>query len=743
MSSELGKESKTAAEAGIRAYLDDGALKLFARQLTTTLANALSVAVYDSEKQLAWCGPEETDDEHWPDDGFVDNPFAADDARVELSNGRFAFAFPLLQSRHDDPLGYVMVQAQGEKHVTVEQARFNVQPILDCIHKQLDINLELSVVRRQSDSERRNLELLLKIDKLQEVEDEAERLQTGLRMTAEHFGSKLAAMWFPERKVRRGWRIKGNISERSCKAMSPIFDRLLAAAKKRGRVLDATAPEALRKFAHVEGDRAIILSSPILNDSDEVAGILAQVTSVELGRQDIRLTRVVASRLAALAEPKAAEPKDEPISRHDLLRSIDKYLEHDKRASRALLLIDIDKLHVINELHGHFGGDAAIRATMALAKHIGGEDAVVCDMQGGSIALFMPHADEKHAVECAEKIRNTLVVDKPTYEGRAIDVVVSIGIAMLPAMVQDGSSALNTAEVASRSAKDRGGDQVVVFDDLDASVMRRREDLDQVGQLQAALLDDRFELFAQPIVSLKGEEARPRYEVLLRMRDHDGKLLSPDRFLSSAERYQMMSSIDRWVFRTATNMLSQTDNHLEINLASFSINVSTQSMMDDEFPNFVETCIRDSGISPDTFCFEITETAVMRNLRRAQELLQRFRKLGCRLALDDFGTGQCSFAYLKDLPVQYVKIDGSLVRDILDNPLSEAIVESVCKIAGVINAQTVAEYVENDLIMKRMQQVGVDYAQGYRIGRPEPLSKILDEFGKPSAKPETVALATG
>ncbi|MGB5246653.1 MAG: GGDEF domain-containing phosphodiesterase, partial [Woeseia sp.] len=331
----------------------------------------------------------------------------------------------------------------------------------------------------------------------------------------------------------------------------------------------------------------------------------------------------------------------------------------------------------------------------------------------------------------------------PRYEGRVIDVVASIGIAMMPSMVQDGSGALNTAEVAARTAKGRGGDQVVVFDDLDASVMRRREDLDQVGQLQAALIDNRFELYAQPIVSLRDEDCRPRYEILLRMIDETGKLCSPERFLSAAERYQMMASIDRFVVRTATNMLSQTDNLLEINLASFSINVSTQSLMDDEFPKFVEACILDSGISPDTFCFEITETAIMRNLQRAQDMLNRFRKLGCRLALDDFGTGQCSFAYLKDLPVQYVKIDGSFIRDVLENPLSEAIVESVCKIAKVINARTVAEYVENDLILQRMKQAGIDFAQGYRVGRPEPLTKILAEFGKQTAETDSYKSAAG
>ncbi|MBT8083815.1 MAG: EAL domain-containing protein [Woeseia sp.] len=729
-----------ANDAGIRTYLDPGALSLFARQLTESLEDSLSVAVFDEDGELAWCGPGEEDGEYWPDGGFVENPFAADDSCVELSNGRFAFAFPLRQSRHDDPLGYVLVQTKGNERVPVAKARISVKPILDCIHKQLDIRLELSAVRRQTDSERRDMELLLKLDELQKGEDAGARVQAGLKLAAKHFDSNIAVLWMPEMNVHKAWRIKGDVSARACDALAPIFDRLVAAAKKRRRVLDTTAPSGLLKFAKIDVAHANILSSPILNDADEVSGVLALVCTEEFGRQDIRLTRVVAAKLAALVEQNIPVAEG-VLSRHDLLRHIDKHLTNNPRTSRALLLIDIDKLHVINEMHGHFGGDAAISAVVEQAHIAGGVQAVVCNLSGGSVGVFLPQSDEKNAQKIAEQIREALVRHQPRYEARVIEVVASIGIAMMPAMVQDGASALNTAEVAARSAKARGGDQVVVFDDLDASVMRRREDLDQVGQLQAALIDNRFVLYAQPIVSLRDADSRPRYEILLRMIDEDGTIRSPDRFLSSAERYQMMTSIDRWVVRTATNMLSEIENVLEANLASFSINVSTQSMMDDVFPRFVEACILESGISPDTFCFEITETAIMRNLQRAQDMLNRFRKLGCRLALDDFGTGQCSFAYLKDLPVQYIKIDGSFIRDILDNPLSEAIVESVCKIATVVNARTVGEYVENDLILQRVKQAGIDFAQGYKVGRPEPLDKILKEFGTSASNPSRITLA--
>jgi len=198
--------------------------------------------------------------------------------------------------------------------------------------------------------------------------------------------------------------------------------------------------------------------------------------------------------------------------------------------------------------------------------------------------------------------------------------------------------------------------------------------------------------------------------------------------MSAAERYQMMSALDRWVINKTLDELSNSDNMLEINLASFSINVSAQSLTDDDFVDHVEQRIVESGISPEALCFEITETALVRNLERAQRFIRKLTKLGCRLALDDFGTGHCSFAYLMDLPVQYIKIDGVFIRDILENPLSDAIVSSVINIAKVIHAFTVAEHVENDRVLQRLQQYDIDYVQGFAIGRPRPLAEVLAEM---------------
>jgi EAL domain-containing protein (putative c-di-GMP-specific phosphodiesterase class I) len=296
-------------------------------------------------------------------------------------------------------------------------------------------------------------------------------------------------------------------------------------------------------------------------------------------------------------------------------------------------------------------------------------------------------------------------------------------------LVKDGSAALSTAEVAARSAKERGGGRAVVFRDVDASVMQRRSDLDQVSNLQSAFIENRFILYAQTIQPLKEEEDSRRYEILVRMLDENGQLLLPAMFMSAAERYQMMIALDRWVINKTLDELANSDNMLEINLASFSINLSAQSLADDDFVDYLTQRIVESGVSPEALCFEITETALVRNLDRAQRFIRVLGNLGCRIALDDFGTGHCSFAYLKDMSVQYIKIDGVFIRDILDNPLSAAIVSSVTSIAKVMHAFTVAEHVENDKVLEHLRSHDIDFVQGFAIGRPRPLAEVIAEMG--------------
>jgi len=306
-----------------------------------------------------------------------------------------------------------------------------------------------------------------------------------------------------------------------------------------------------------------------------------------------------------------------------------------------------------------------------------------------------------------------------------VEVSLSCGLAAVPDVPQGLARALAAAEVACKSAKDRGRNRSELYTADDDSMMRHRGDVIAVGQLREALKADRLLLYAQPIVSLKNRNTATGYELLIRMRAEDGSIIAPSEFISAAQRYQLLPSVDRWVMERALQMLSPCSGLLLHNKISMSINVSGQSVGDEAFiTQFIER-LRSSGVPPGCITLEITEQAAVSNLAKAEGMVRRLRALGCRFALDDFGTGANSLTYLKRLSVTRLKIDGSFVRDVITNPRSEATVKAVVQLAQNMGLETVGEYVESAALAHTLRIMGVDYAQGYAFGKPEPLEDIL------------------
>jgi Amt family ammonium transporter len=258
--------------------------------------------------------------------------------------------------------------------------------------------------------------------------------------------------------------------------------------------------------------------------------------------------------------------------------------------------------------------------------------------------------------------------------------------------------------------------------------MRRHTDVLVVQRLHEALAEDRFVLYAQPVLPLNSDRTEPRFELLLRMVSETGEILPPEKFLSAAERYQLLPAIDRWVVKNAFAALAPHGKALRERGTSFSINISGASIATEEFLEFLESSVRESGIPPEVLCFELTETSAVSNLTRADRLMQRLRVLGCSFALDDFGTGLSSLAYLKALPVSVLKIDGSFVRDSGTNQRTESMVRAIAQLAHTMGMETVAEYVETDELRTRMASLGVDFGQGFAMGRPSPLPEVLEDL---------------
>jgi EAL domain-containing protein (putative c-di-GMP-specific phosphodiesterase class I) len=285
---------------------------------------------------------------------------------------------------------------------------------------------------------------------------------------------------------------------------------------------------------------------------------------------------------------------------------------------------------------------------------------------------------------------------------------------------------LAAAETACKAAKDRGRNRVEVYQSDDASIVRRFTDINIASQLREAIDAGHLRLDAQLIAPFaRARGARPHFELLLRMLDDNGHAVTFDRLLSAANRYQLMPVIDRWVIDSAISLLRPRAHQLAAKGIAFAINFSGQSLNDEEFPRFLLDRVRQSGLDPSMFCFELTEHATATNITRAESLKHQLRELGCGVALDDFGTGVSSLAFLRRLPVTMLKIDGSFIRDVLTDPRAESMVRSIAQLARTMSIVTVAEYVETREICARVAVLGVDYGQGFAIGRPTPLTDLL------------------
>jgi diguanylate cyclase (GGDEF)-like protein len=396
--------------------------------------------------------------------------------------------------------------------------------------------------------------------------------------------------------------------------------------------------------------------------------------------------------------------------------------------SHFILYLDIDRLHVINETFGmHVGDDVIISVADRMAKTLPAQ-ALSARISGDRLAALIPNSTMEAASVIAEQIRAAAEKIVPRAGQGSFEVSVCLGVAPIGRSDNPLAHALATAEIACKAAKDRGRNRVEMFQDSDQSIIRRHTDIMVIGQLREALDSDGFRLDAQPILPLRGNYGRPRFELLIRMLGERGEIIPPGKFLSSAERYQLMPTIDRWVVRRACELLGVHSASVGEEFARFAINLSGQSLQDESFLGFVIDQLKSSGVPPAVLCFELTETATIGNLAKAQVFMRTLQELGCQFALDDFGTGVSSLAYLKDLSVNYIKIDGSFVRDAVTNARSESMIKAIAQLAKVMCMETIAEYVETDVLRVRMADLGVDYGQGFAMGKAQRLEDLLQEL---------------
>jgi diguanylate cyclase (GGDEF)-like protein/PAS domain S-box-containing protein len=395
-----------------------------------------------------------------------------------------------------------------------------------------------------------------------------------------------------------------------------------------------------------------------------------------------------------------------------------------REASYALCHIDLDQFKIINDNCGHSAGDALLGQVGALLKSKIRWRDTVSRLGGDEFGVLLESCSLEEAVRNAEGLREAIRNYKFVWEERTFRLGASIGVVPISPENEDVAALLSAADSACAAAKENGRNRIYSFQENDIDLMRRRREMQWAARINNALEDGRFEIFRQFILPLHEPQKHGlHYELLLRMRDEAGKIVTPDQFIAAAERYGLTPNIDRWMIEHALRWLvSEADEREKLELCS--INLSGQSLGDDKFLPFVIDHFHRSGIDASKICFEITETAAIASFSQANRFIHALKELGCRFALDDFGTGLSSFGYLKHFPVDFLKIDGSFVKEILHDPIDREMVRSINEIGHLTGKQTIAEFAENMEIVEMLRSLGVDYAQGYAIATPQRVMKL-------------------
>jgi diguanylate cyclase (GGDEF)-like protein/PAS domain S-box-containing protein len=415
------------------------------------------------------------------------------------------------------------------------------------------------------------------------------------------------------------------------------------------------------------------------------------------------------------------------VNRYEFERRLDRVIDTAKQggSSHAMCFVDLDQFKIINDTCGHVAGDALLRYLAAVLREKLRVRDTLARIGGDEFALLLEHCDSEQALRAAESVHQIIDQFVFSWEGHNFTIGSSIGLTRIDQHTADAVEVLKRADAACYMAKEQGRNRIHVYRDDDESLAHREGEMQWVNVLKRALEKDDFVLYAQVIEATEASDSETSYEILVRLAAGDGSLVPPGSFLPAAERYDLSAALDRWV-------IEHTLEWLEANLASlghvhhFAINLSGQSLGDELFLNYLQNRLQKTSIPAGILCFEITETAAIANLSTANKFIKTLRDHGCHFSLDDFGSGLSSFAYLKNLPVDYLKIDGMFVKGIIDDPIDEAMVKSINDIGQIMKMATVAEFVENDAIRERLKEIGVDFVQGYGVGMPVPLADILD-----------------
>lgn len=388
----------------------------------------------------------------------------------------------------------------------------------------------------------------------------------------------------------------------------------------------------------------------------------------------------------------------------------------------VLCYMDLDQFKVINDTCGHAAGDELLKQIAARLKLLIRDSDTLARLGGDEFGVLLDGCSLEKAREIADKLLATVREIRFAWDNKTFEVGASIGVVPINELSGDLSAVMSAADTACYEAKEQGRNRIHVFDEKDINLLRRRGEMDWVHRINDALENDKLTLYCQPIFSLDSTGNRCiGYEILVRLKGQNGEIYPPNAFIPAAERYNLMPMIDKYIVSKTIMLLEYQNSAID----NIFINISGQSVCDKSFVDFLLDKLENSNINPGCLTFEITETATVANFSIATQFIDSLKDKGCHFALDDFGSGLSSFSYLKNIPVDYLKIDGSFIRDIANDKTDYAFVKSIQQIGSIMGLKTIAEFVESESICDMLGKIGIDYAQGFYLGKPRPVEEVI------------------
>jgi diguanylate cyclase (GGDEF)-like protein/PAS domain S-box-containing protein len=492
--------------------------------------------------------------------------------------------------------------------------------------------------------------------------------------------------------------------------------RLLADPLRQALTSGATVNLSRRALLLSRGsgaERAIELTaSPVRNAQQELVGAVVLL-------HDVTELRGLARQMSYQATHDALTGL---VNRHEFERRLQEAIDSGHRGDgqHVLCYLDLDRFKLVNDTSGHVAGDSMLREVAKLLRDAVRDSDTVGRLGGDEFGLLLIGCPLEKARQIADDLTRAVGDYRFVWKDRIFNIGVSVGLVEISRESGTLEELLAAADTACYIAKKQGSGRVAVYSARDEAHARHTGEIQWLQRLQSALKDNRFHLYHQVIVPAHDEDGGPAMEVLVRLEDEAGKELMPADFMPAAERYRLMGLVDRWVVQTTLAALGRGALAVPAS-RSVAINISGQTLGDVQFLEFVVECFDSTGAAPAQVCFEITESAVIANLDHARRFVGVLHGMGCQFALDDFGSGVGSFSNLKNLPLDYLKIDGSFMRNLARDTVNQAMVTAMIKLARTLNFKVIAEQVEDNAAVDAARKMGVDYLQGYAIGRPQPL----------------------